>query len=818
MKRSKPLALLLSVFVLLTACTKGGSQSSMTNSEEEFVFGINNGSSDSLLSSEFTESGGLLSSDFGGNSSIGGSANNSRPSGGGGTSSSPGGQFDKPPVNGMTVAKVQMVNGTPRLMIDGQQVQPLMIGLDGTTTGENLEAVMNQIKVAGQNGVNLVVLTLDPSGLRYKDMFIDKLYDLVEQAYQANKNVKIILRYWVHGAPNFVGVDQSEQAVVRHSTAPDTPVEYSNVSLASDQWLEQAQYLTRNLCQLVIEDEFLNKIVIGYQPTACDAGEWIGPNYWLGGLDISQPNQNAFREYLKEKYKTDAALRSAWGDSSVTLNNAPLPKANEVPNPASATYSITNQYLMIDTDNQKIVDYLDYTNWLRAHQVNEICKVIKEETGGNSITLSFLGYHTEVYCASSNSFGMYDINNYTYVDCIGAPDSYEDRNEGGIGAFMGFAGSMAVNGKLWLDESDYRTPFKNSNGAEGTNPVGGGQDGVGDSMPFIKNAENAYEVGKRQIGKNMVFSSGEWFFDLVTRGWYDDATFWKKMNEASQLANKYQNFKKGKTAEVAIILDEMAMSLVGDRAVAQQLLAASRQTIYRSGLSYNFYLIDDLINGKLPDAKLYVMMTPWRLSDSDVAKLKPILQKSGKTTLWMYGAGDTGVKNFSDLTGMTIVETKSLLDNKIKINSNGAVVNGAGANPYYTVKAGQSGVQTLGVYPNASNQIAYAKVSKNGWNSIFYGSTNLDPQVLSYAAGIAGCNRFLDTSETGYADQNLYVLHTSTAGTKNIKFPAGTKDVYEYYTNKWYSGNSISFNAGQYKTYYFFYGNKAELQAAGIGK
>lgn len=99
----------------------------------------------------------------------------------------------------MTVAKVKMVNGTPRLMIDGQQVQPLMIGLDGTTTGENLEAVMNQIKVAGQNGVNLVVLTLDPSGLRYKDMFIDKLYDLVEQAYQANQkcqNYFTILGTW----------------------------------------------------------------------------------------------------------------------------------------------------------------------------------------------------------------------------------------------------------------------------------------------------------------------------------------------------------------------------------------------------------------------------------------------------------------------------------------------------------------------------------------------------------------------------------------------------------------------------------------------
>ncbi|MHB8964175.1 MAG: hypothetical protein ACYC5K_13595, partial [Saccharofermentanales bacterium] len=284
------------------------------------------------------------------------------------------------------------------------------------------------------------------------------------------------------------------------------------------------------------------------------------------------------------------------------------------------------------------------------------------------------------------------------------------------------------------------------------------------------------------------------------------------------LATKYQNYKKAKAPEVVFVMDEQAMSLMGDKASAQQIMAASRQTIYRSGLSYGFYLIEDLLAGRLSDAKLFVMMTPWRLSSSDAAAVKSIIQKSGKTTLWMYGAGLTKAADFNSLTGMTIESVDQVINNSIKLTSDSTTINGIGAGPYYFV-ASTSGATVLGNYSAVSGaKAAYAKISKNGWNSIFYGSTNLTPAVLSYAAETAGCNRFVDTGETGYADDHLFVLHTKASGNKQIRFPEGTTDVYEHFTNKWYSGSSITFSAQQYKTYYFFYGKKSELQNAGIGK
>lgn len=135
---------------------------------------------------------------------------------------------------------------------------------------------------------------------------------------------------------------------------------------------------------------------------------------------------------------------------------------------------------MTDPANRIYVDYLDYTNQQRADILNALGRVIKEATGGKSLVSVFNAYHTEVYSAASGSFGARHLIDSPYIDCIAGPVSYEDRNEGGMGAYYTFVNSLALSGKLWIDEGDYRTTFKT---APGSNPTGGGQDGVGTACP-----------------------------------------------------------------------------------------------------------------------------------------------------------------------------------------------------------------------------------------------------------------------------------------------------------------------------------------------
>ncbi|MBE6885658.1 MAG: hypothetical protein E7486_01810 [Ruminococcaceae bacterium] len=794
---------------ILAACTPGDSGETNSNS---FDFGSSNGFTFSQTDSE------------GGGESTG---TDETPSGASSSSSKqdPVTSNTKPvDAEGMVVAKVQMKNGTPRLMIDGKEVIPTMVSVNVNSTEEGVQTALRQIEKAKKGGVNLVNIGIDVNGVRYVSMYVDKLYKLCKRIYDVNPDAKLILRFAVNNTPQYVNVDDSALATINNGA-----IACNYCSLASDVWLEGAKKMARSLAQVVMSDEFIKKMVIAYQPAAGDAGEWFGPEYWNGGLDTSASNLSAFRNWLKAKYKNNQALQKAWGDSSVTLSTVQLPHFSDVPGMMGG-YSSTEQFIMTDVKNQHMVDYLTYSNYRRAEVISEIGGVIKEETGGNSLVIFLYSYHTEVYNPSSNSFGVNYILESDNVDGFAGPVSYGDRNEGGIGAYMPFASAIAAAGKLWIDEGDYRTVYKT---AEGINPVGGNQDGVGDSMPFIKTEAGVMEVLKRQQGKQMVYSTGTWYFDLVERGWFDSQDFWDQAGDLNALQMKYQSFRKENQFDVAIVMDERAMALSGDGSQNVQLLANSRQTIYRSGLSFGYFLIDDVLEGRV-NAKLYVMMNPWDISEAEAEKLKKVLHKKGVTTLWMTGAGDTSSTVFNSLTGMKITaKTEGKYSNSIETVSNAATLlpglknteeySGVGANPLYCV-AEESGVTVLGKYATAAGRpVGYAMTTKDGWTSIFYGNANLTFDVLLSAAKKAGAcvyvkNQSASDGDVVYANNTLAVLHTKTQGSKTVSFPKGTEAVYEAFSKKWYSGDEVTITAQKETTYYFFYGKKSELQKAGIGK
>lgn len=80
--------------------------------------------------------------------------------------------------------------------------------------------------------------------------------------------------------------------------------------------------------------------------------------------------------------------------------------------------------------------------------------------------------------------------------------------------------AVQAAGKLWFDESDYRSPIRTAGGDSAE--VGLGDEGS------IKSYENLIEIMKRQYGKNMVYNSGTWWLDLLSRGWYDSEAFWQE--------------------------------------------------------------------------------------------------------------------------------------------------------------------------------------------------------------------------------------------------------------------------------------------------
>ena len=85
------------------------------------------------------------------------------------------------------------------------------------------------------------------------------------------------------------------------------------------------------------------------------------------------------------------------------------------------------------------------------------------------------------------------------------------------------------------------------------------------------------------------------------------------------IRDSYYNVQKKKTPDVCVILDESAMSLVSNaHGYAANGLQGARSTLFRSGYDFGTYLVEDVINGKVDDAKVYIFLNPWRLSSAEV--------------------------------------------------------------------------------------------------------------------------------------------------------------------------------------------------------
>ena len=81
---------------------------------------------------------------------------------------------------------------------------------------------------------------------------------------------------------------------------------------------------------------------------------------------------------------------------------------------------------------------------------------------------------------------------------------------------------------------------------------------------------------------------------------------------------------------------------------AKAVLQQNMPALYRSGVSFGLYLLDDVLDGRAAaDCKLYIIIGAYRLTRDKAKRLKARLHRDGKTVLWLYGA-DTAARTFSE--------------------------------------------------------------------------------------------------------------------------------------------------------------------------
>lgn len=492
--------------------------------------------------------------------------------------------------------------------------------------------------------------------------------------------------------------------------------------------------------------------MVGYHPSGHNTGEWFYQDTWMGKFDGYSPASVAgFREWLRQHYGTDAALRTAWNQPEVSLATA------EVPSPARR-HAAPAGILRDPATEQDIIDFALFQQDAMADCVCALAKAVRDGSKGRKLSVFFFGYVFEFAPASrgpsaSGHYGLRRVLDCPDIDILCSPISYFDRGLGQSAPSMTATESVALANKLWLNEDDTATYL-----CSGT-------------FPGHKEKVDTREKTNCELSRNVAQAAcrnlATWWMDLGATGWFDDPGLWAEMKRLEAIDLPLLGNPTPFHPDVALVNDARSMCEVaaGGAAVTRSLVYESRAPLARMGAPFGQYLLDDVLAGRV-DAKLYVMLNAWVLTAEERAQLRQRLQ--GKTVIWCYAPGYHDGKQISldamrELTGFACT---AFAEPQVPE----ATPTEAGTAAGLTAETFGSNQPVLPLFQPAApaehvlaryatGEPAVAWTADNGGTSIFCGVPRLTTSLLRFAAKRAGVHVWTADDCVLYANGPFVVLH-----------------------------------------------------------
>lgn len=499
----------------------------------------------------------------------------------------------------------------------------------------------------------------------------------------------------------------------------------------------------------------------GYHIAGGNSNEWFyEDSHHLALQGYAPADLKNWRLWLAAHYTDDNALQQAWGNNAITLATA------EVPTP-EARQATTEGVFFNPVTERMVVDWNQYQQDTMAGLVCELAHLTRQVTHGNKLVLFFYGYLFEFAAlemgpASSGHLDLRQVLNSPDIDILCAPISYYDRNTGGSAPSMSVSESVALAGKLWIMEDDISTHMSLTY----VNPPGS-KDRTHSLDETLQDVlRNGAEVALRNMGT--------WWMDLCRNGWFDDPALWSAFDSFRPVETEMLRLKQPFHPEVAAVVDEKSMLLLTYHSYnVGQPLMESRNELGRMGAPYGQYMEDDVLAGRVPDAKLYLFLTAWKLTAQERAQLRH--QTQGKTCLWGYAAGyldgdKPSLDAMHELTGFKVAKitpqsslvTPTPEGERLGLKAPfGAPRSPNPLTPLFAVTDARQD-EILATFPDGSAAVVMRR-SADGV-SIFCGTPALSAELLRLASDAAGVHLYTRTDAVVYANGPFLAIHGSTDG------------------------------------------------------
>lgn len=760
----------------------------------------------------------------------------------------------------MKEARLIEHNGSPAICVDGEIIPPMMATIR-TNVFTDVLFDADYFRSLGESGIRIFFLILDTDWLKPGAFEIFKKE--ADQLMKVCPDAYIVPRLSTH--PPIEWCEENPDELVKYSDGKIRPAElYTEsyiatlpgmYSFGSEKWRRDAAKAVSDIMDKIDTLPYADRI-IGYFFSAGGTSEWyyINPLHYgdkvtysdSGGFeqtaervsedivgDTSLAFKKAFSAYLKKIYGTDEALKRAWGDDTVTLDEPRIPTAEErffiygvdydlthpiglrANSPAPPTPSNgLNRGLFINMERARVTfDFYRALHLITADAVIHFGRLVKEKYSGKKLSGAFYGAAASTkYFDFGTVGGVSKILESPYIDFLASPSVYENRQLGGFAGQRQVYDSYRLHGKMFVVEDDTRTHHEND---------------------FYRDAFELYTIEdtknmlKREFGRNICTDVQAWWFDQIIGGKrYKDPEVYELFKKQQEIAKDFYNGDRRKCSEIAFIYDEESYHVVSNESNVQNIELLRNYETDIIGAPYDRYYHTDL--DICPDYKLYVFVNCYYLTDEEREMIKRKLKGSGAVALFLWANGVINPdaecvqspENIKDLVGMDIKEEDAVRYGKFKVTGDGFTERLDKGEIYgdfkrrmwanassYTARVRSSKVFLTPAYTENDESAvtlghfldtgapALSQKACDGYTSVYCGSKYISADILREVARLAGCHIYEETGDVIYVNRQYLTHHATSSGKKTVRLPE-RRLVTDAYTGESYGiTDTITFDA-----------------------
>ncbi len=678
-------------------------------------------------------------------------------------------------------SEVRLHNGRPTIFINAEQYSPIIYALTDCPGGRlSFEEIPGR-SVRGFADMGFKLFQLD---IWLDDMWNeDGTFDISIARKQIkgiiNKcpEAKIFLRYhttppkwWNNKNPDEL-VDFADKPVSPEKALPgfqryliqdlDTVPRHS---FASKKWMDDStRMLKLFLSQLSNSEE--GAFLAGLQPATGVYGEH---HYWAfmkhepdTGLRMTE----AFRNYIKNKYKTTDVLKKAWGNQEADLKTACVPGMN-------ARLGNSDGIFRNPVSERNIIDYYDCQHNLVADSVVHFCKVIKENWPSPIITGAFYGYYISVFgrSAAGGHLSEQKVLSSPYIDCLCGPQGYDKnlRNLGASGSSRGMLESSMLHKKLWLDEMDQ--------------PAHTGSVMAG--MPVYPKYESLQILRRNSIFP-IANGAGLWYYDFGPHnysGWWLDSAYEEEIQKIKRIIDFQMQTPYHNPAEVLLVFDTEVFKYTAINSKLDPITDAacinlSYPMALRSGAAIDTIYLSDIKRINPDQYKCIIFMNSFILDAEQKKFIKGTLCKNNRHIVWFYAPGyiddeNASIDNISDVTGLNI--------ERISVNGVPGIKYGRisyDLHPVYErLYKTPSDYPKLDLFISKGSDGPALVCREESSHTIWFSPIPFTSyEVFSHIFAKAGVHLYCDSGDSIAAGSGLLSIHTEKGGPRAILLPNGKK-------------------------------------------